>query len=343
YRVLLARFLGAERLGIFQMLFPFYITLVTLTTAGAPVAVSQIVAQDESVAAPLLRHVWRITLQMVSILVLFLLILSAPIAHLLYHDGNLAPLIPWFAPALIMVAVSAVFKGYFTGIQTMSLTALSQITEQIFRTGALALIYFGPARWTSGLRIEWSIWLIGIGEAASTAVLSLGYLRYHPKRPVKALPAAVKKQLHAQFLKLAMPITMSRLFASVITVIEAGLIPWRMVHAGWSEEHAFRYFGQLSGMALPLILFPTTLTFSLSTSLVPVIAEAYGRRNFSRVQHYVTESLKATALFTVPITVVMLIIGLPLDDVVFHTQLTTAVFIPLVLGGAFLYFDMTIS
>jgi stage V sporulation protein B len=110
-----------------------------------------------------------------------------------------------------------------------------------------------------------------------------------------------------------------------------------------SRAAALRYFGQLTGMALPLILFPTALTVSLSTNLIPAIAEATSQGQHERVRTYIVESIGATALLTVPVTFVLLTLGLPLDDLFFGATVSPAIFIPLVIGGFFLYFDIAFA
>jgi stage V sporulation protein B len=125
--------------------------------------------------------------------------------------------------------------------------------------------------------------------------------------------------------------------------MEAFLIPLRLQSAGMSEPMAIRYFGQLTGMALPLIFFPTALTLSLSTNLVPVIAQQHAVGDHAAIQESLLDSLQATAMFTVPVTILLLALGIRVDDLFFHAHIPPGLFYPLVLGGFFLYFDITLS
>ncbi|MHB1956384.1 MAG: oligosaccharide flippase family protein, partial [Sulfobacillus sp.] len=133
YRMLLARFLGAEGLGVFQMIFPLYVALVTLAVAGTPVAVSQMVAEGRREARSLVRLATAIVLAVSIPLMLIVYVWARPLALTLYHDSRFVPLLWAIAPALLAVAFSAVLRGYFIGLQRVEVPAASQVAEQLAR------------------------------------------------------------------------------------------------------------------------------------------------------------------------------------------------------------------
>lgn len=340
YRMLLARFLGGEGLGLFQMVFPFYVALVTLAVAGTPVAVSQMLAEGKAPAQRLLRVSTLIVLTISLPLIILVVIWARPLALTLYHDEMFAPMLWALAPALLAVAFSSVLRGYFLGRQEMEYPAVAQVAEQMARVAALFLLLNVVSRHLFPNPPLVAVLLIPFGEAISLSILALGYL----KRPAEPLYGHDSDRgLARAILKLSVPVTLSRLLGSGIAVIEASLIPLRLQLSGMSRQAAVRYFGQLTGMALPLILFPSALTVSLSTNLIPAIAEASSKGDKTRVHQYIVDSIRATALLTVPVTFVLLTLGLPLDDLFFHASIPATVFIPLVVGGFFLYFDIAFA
>jgi stage V sporulation protein B len=178
--------------------------------------------------------------------------------------------------------------------------------------------------------------LLAVGEGVSLAALVLGYRRgLHP--------VGSRRVPRRDVLTLALPVMSGRLLSSLTGVVEAVLIPLQLRRSGLTEATAVGFFGKLTGMALPLILFPTALTVSLATNLVPAVARAKAEADTQLVQRLLDESFRATAYLTVPVTVILLVLGRPLDDYVFHTRLSAGVFLPLVLGAFFLYFDITQS
>jgi stage V sporulation protein B len=340
YRMLLARFLGSEGLGIFQMIFPFYVALVTLAVAGTPVAISQMVAEGRAPVSRLLKTATLIVLTISLPLMVLVVLWARPVAITLYHDASMVPLLWALAPALIAVALSSVLRGYFLGRQEMRYPAAAQVAEQMFRVAILFLLLTLVGRRLFPNPPLVAVWLIPFGEGISLVILALGYLRQDHAGPQTESHAP---NLARAILRLSVPVTLSRLLGSGIGVIEASLIPLRLQLSGMSRAAALKYFGQLTGMALPLILFPTALTVSLSTNLIPAIAEAQSAKDHGTVHRYIADAMGATALLTVPVTFVLLTMGLPLDDLFFGAKVSPGVFIPLVVGGFFLYFDIAFA
>lgn len=338
YRVLLARFLGAEGLGFFQMIFPLYLALVTLSVAGMPVAVSQMVAEGKSQNKALMRMAWALVLAISVPLVIVVYVWAQPLALTLYHDTRFVPLLWALSPALLAVAFSSVLRGYFIGLQQVEIPAMSQVAEQLARVvimlGILSVL---------GQQIPHApliaVVLIPAGESVSLVILATAYWRQLPRESTEVgRPIRI-----GDILRLSVPVTFTRLLGSLVAVIEATIIPLRLVASGMSRFQAVQYFGQLTGMALPLIFFPTALTLSLATNLVPIIAQAHANQDLERIRSHIESSLRATTLVTVPVTAVLLTIGVQLDDLFFHTQIPATVFVPLVVGAFFLYFDITFA
>ncbi|MCY0897730.1 MAG: polysaccharide biosynthesis protein [Firmicutes bacterium] len=340
YRILLARFLGSEGLGLFQMVFPFYVTLVTLAVAGTPVAVSQMLAEGKAPARRLLRVATLIVLTITLPLMVLTVVGARPLAHVLYHDRTLAPLLWALAPALLAVAFSSVLRGYFIGRQEMEYPAMAQVAEQLVRVAILFTLLNLAGRLMFANPPLVAVLLIPVGEGVSLGILYVGYRRARLSDSAQGRGGSA---LVPAILRLSIPVTLSRLLGSLIGVVEAALIPLRLELSGMSRAAAVSYFGQLTGMALPLILFPTALTVSLSTNLIPVIAEATSHAQHDKARRDIVDSVRATALLTVPVTFVLLTLGLPLDDLFFHAHIPATVFIPLVIGGFFLYFDIAFA
>lgn len=57
------------------------------------------------------------------------------------------------------------------------------------------------------------------------------------------------------------------------------MIPGQLKHYGYSVSEALSVYGVLTGMAMPMVLFPSVITNSVSVMLLPVIAEAQEKKN----------------------------------------------------------------
>lgn len=71
----------------------------------------------------------------------------------------------------------------------------------------------------------------------------------------------------------ALPMTVNRLFLTLLSAIEAVLLPQRLRIYGLTQPESLAVYGIFTGMALPLILFPSAVTNSASAMLMPSVAE----------------------------------------------------------------------
>lgn len=144
-RIVIARMLGEEGVGLFQMAFPTLILIVTLTQMGLPVAISKAVAEAEARGdQKKIKKILAVSLAItVSLSLLFTpaLILAAPIlSTTLFTDPRTYYPLVAIAPIIPIIAVSSVIRGYFQGKQNMRPAAISQVLEQIVRIALIAFL-----------------------------------------------------------------------------------------------------------------------------------------------------------------------------------------------------------
>jgi len=180
YRIPLTNIVGSQGIGLYQMIFPLYVVLLTISSGGLPVAISKVVADriargDEAGARKVLRVSLVSLVSIGAVLGTALFFLSGLIARL---QGNELARLGYMAiaPAIVFVAILACFRGYYQGRQNMLPSALSQIIEQVIKLGtglALAVLLLPRG-------IEWAVFgaLIGVSlsEAMASLVLWLQYV-----------------------------------------------------------------------------------------------------------------------------------------------------------------------
>jgi stage V sporulation protein B len=334
YRILLARFLGGEGLGLYQMALPFYQSLGTLVAAGMPVAVAQLVAAGRRPPAAVAVTALFVTLVVALPLTGLVVIGAAPLARALWQDPSLAVLVAVLAPALPVAAVSAVLRGVYLGQKAMVVPAAAQVAEQVVRVVLTDLLL-----WLAlpvSVRPALAAALVVAGEVAGLLALAAG-------GAVALLGGAGPSRdsgLARELVRLAVPITAGRFLGSLTGLVEATWIPRQLIASGLSLPAAVTLFGQVTGIVMPFVLFPTALTIALGHNLVPVVArtaDAAARRR------QVTVSLDATAVWSCGITALLLALGTRLPDLLFGARIPPGIFVPLALGGFALYFDTVLG
>ena len=179
YRIPLTNIIGSYGMGIYQLVFPLFSLLLTISTAGIPVAVSKLVAEKAAVGQHKQAHkVFNTALVMLATFGLIgsalLFFLSNNIAAL-QGNGDAATAYKIIAPSVFLVCIISAYRGYFQGLMQMSPTAVSQIVEQVVKmtVGLVCAIKFMPDVIKS---VNFAILGVTLSEVAATVLLFVMYL-----------------------------------------------------------------------------------------------------------------------------------------------------------------------
>ena len=145
YRIPLALLIKDEGMGLYQMAYPIYLILLSISTAGLPTAISKMVSED--VALGRYKNAYRIfwvsltVLALVGLILTLVLVVGAEyLAVSVYRNPKAFYPIISIAPAIFFVSVMSCFRGFFQGLQDMTPSAISQVVEQIGRVVAVFIL-----------------------------------------------------------------------------------------------------------------------------------------------------------------------------------------------------------
>ncbi|HHV64272.1 MAG TPA: stage V sporulation protein B [Peptococcaceae bacterium] len=346
YQYLIMHYIGSEAYGLFHMVFPVYMTALVFTTAGIPLAVSKMVS--EKAAAGYYADAQKtfclalITLFFSGLFVSLILFINAAwIVGRFFADKRVLVVFQICIPAIFVVAIASAFRGYFQGLQNMIPSALSQISEQIFRvivgfTLSLKLLAKGIEWAAAGLAAG----MLG-GEMIGLIIIFAQYLLGKDNYNFRKLRSRQSaRTLLRGLITLSLPVTGSRLMASAISALEAIIIPRQLQVAGFSARAATSLFGQLSGTAMTLLTFPSVFTFALSTSLVPAISEAIGKKDYKLAKSRCIDAIRYTVILGLPCVIALYYFSEPFTAI-FNSKDVAGVLKILALGGLFTYVQQT--
>lgn len=345
YRVYTVRLVGSEGIGLYEMVFPIYSLILVLTTAGIPVAVSKLISEEYA------RNNLAQVKQIFKTALIFLLcsglastigiIWFAPyITGKIFSDARVYWPFITAIPAIFIVTVSSVFRGYFQGIQNMKPSAASQIIEQLVRIFigifmATTLLPFGVEFAAAGLALG-----MVCGEVAGLFILLISYKGNPIKQFAKSGTTSFFKTL-TRIYQLAIPITLTRVVSTTALTLQAIIIPKRLIISGLTIREATQIYGQFSGMALSLINFPTIVTISLAISLVPAISEAIAQLNYQLIKKRTSQALKISILTAIPCTVIFSQLAQNIMSLLFNSPESGVILKSLAYGCLFFYIQQT--
>ncbi len=328
FRIVLAAILGDEGIGLYMYAYPIYSTLLVISTAGIPVALSKLMA--ESIALKDYREALRVfrvafyILTLTGLVITLVLFLGAEyFADSIVKDLEAVyPLIA-ISPAIFFVTIMAALRGFFQGQQNMMPTAASQLLEQLVRVAfSIFLVFmllpmgleFAAAGATSGA---------AAGGLAGFLLLLVFYLRKRRKLFILAgqqeghNPDPVGRIIRRIF-SLAIPVTIGGLVIPLISLIDLAVVPRQLQAAGFDLETARALYGQLTGMAGPVVYFPNVIALALSISLVPAISEAFALQNRNLIQSRADIAVKLTVFFSLPSALGLYLLAEPITILLYN-------------------------
>lgn len=349
YKIFLSKALGAEVLGLYQLIFPVYGICYTIYASGIQTAISKLVAEEAAKGS--VKGTKRVLRTGILLSVSIALILSL----LLFNSSNLIAtkflLHPESGPSLRILAyvfpfcgITACINGYYYGLKKAGVPALTQLVEQIIRVSFVYFValYFGEGEIKA--TCELAVAGIVVGEIASNIynLISLT-VRKNEHQPVEGIQKQHQSRFLSSLVKMSVPLTANRLFISVLHSFEAVIIPAMLQKSGLSTSEALSLFGILNGMAIPFLLFPSTITNSLSVLLLPAISEASAKQNTKLIARTVSVSIKYSLILGIFSTGFFLFFGSPLGMSVFHIKEAGTYLMILAWLCPFLYTATTLS
>ena len=346
YRVYIVRLIGSEGIGLYEMVFPVYSLILVITTAGIPMAVSKLIseayAKKNTNLAKKIFFISSIFLIASGVVSTVVIIWFVPyLATKTFSDTRVYWPFLATTPAIFIVAVGSVYRGYFQGIQDMLPSSLSLVFEQIVRfiVGiylATLLLRFGVEFSAAGLALA-----MVCGEMAGLITLLIFFKGNKEfTAPSWGESYSFVKIIHAIY-TLAVPVTLTRVMLSTSLTLQAILIPKRLVLAGNTIREATQLFGQFSGMAFSLINLPTVITVSLAVSLVPAISEAVAWNNFTLIRKRINQSFRITILTAVPVAVIFMNLAKEIMQILYHSTEASNILKFLATGCPFFYLQQT--
>lgn len=298
-RIVIARFIGEEGVGLYMMAFPTMILVVTITQLGLPVAISKNVAEAEAKGdTAKIKKILVVSLATtISLSIVFTpaLILLAPLlSDTLFTDERTQLPLMAIAPIVPIIAISSVIRGYFQGRQNMKPAAYSQMIEQVVRISLIALMTKAFLPYGIEYAAAGAMLAAVIGELASLLYLMTTFKLKKKFRVRKQFFKFVSsgKSTFNELMTVALPTTGSKMIGSVAWFFEPIVVAQSLALAGVAAAAATKQYGALTGFAMPLLMLPSFITYSLSTSLVPAISEANSQNNMRLIEYRLQQALR---------------------------------------------------
>ena len=291
FRIFMSHAFGEEQMGVYQLIFPIYALCFSISSAGLETALARCVAQKityqkKKDADILLYQALLISVSLTIILSLFVRKFSSALSIYILGDIRCETLLETMCFSLPFAAIHSCICGYYLGMKQTKVPALSQFMEQIARVGSIFLIYkiFASSDQTP------TVWIAVAGLVFGECISALFCIRYFfiRKQESFSFTNTIRRSiLGRELICLSVPLTSNRVLMNILQSVETISIPICLHAFGQSNSEALSTYGVLTGMALPCIMFPTAVTNSVSTMLLPTVAEIQAENNLNRLKQLI--------------------------------------------------------
>lgn len=366
YRIYMSRTIGAEGLGLYNMIHPLFSIAFAVCAGSIQTALSQYIAASREKGPAVFKCGLFLSLSLSVIPLLLLWKGKMFLAGNILSEPQAARYLPVLAVSVPFACLHACINGYYYGMNKAHIPSFSQIAEQVIRMGAVWLLvgYLekNGKSVTVGLAVEGHL----IGEMVSAAFTFLALFLVPPQRKERqneTLIGETGRQRREQkrvekenvlgdnavfanlgpILILALPLMGNRLVLNLLGSAEAILIPSRLIDYGLTNKEALSIYGVLTSMALPFILFPSALTNSMAVLLLPSAAKAQAEKDESRISTMVTLSFRYSCYMGILCIGLFTRFGKSLGTIIFHNELSGSFIMVLCWLCPFMYLATTMG
>lgn len=296
YRIPLTNVLGGEGMGIYQMVYPLYCILLTVSASGIPTGIARLIASGRGSGAE--KIAFRIYGAVGVLGTILMFMLAEPLAAL-QGEPAVALCCKMLSPAVFFVSVLSIVRGYFQGKGNMFPTAITEVAEQVIKV-ALGIALSYTFKNNLPLAVASTLAAVTVSEVISTLGAYWYYLKNRPRSPL----FKEKSVTASAILKYTVPLTLTAI-AMPLSQLAESVVAVRLLRKVTLEATAL--YGIYSGCAVTIINLPVSVTYGLAASSVPQISPLAESGNLVAAKKKAYKALFITFLVSVPAAVALYI------------------------------------
>ncbi len=338
FNVYLAGLVGSVGIGIFQLIMTVYAMSKTLSYGGMNLAATRLCIDDFDTCRHSMRRLLCCAL-MLGVSAALLLFFGAKIIsiHWIMTEGAVSSLRS-LAFSLPFVSLSASLNGYMTAARKMGRYSVIQLLEQVVKIVATVLLVGKRENSDTETAICLVCVAITISEVFSFAMALLCYLHDMIKTKMQK---EGKRGFLRRCARIALPDAFGSYIRSGLNTVEHLLIPRGIRQSGANLDRAFSDYGTVQGMALPVLLYPSSILGVISSLLVPEIAECKVKKNTTQINYIINRVLHIAMIFSMMTMSVMFLFAKELSISIYGND-DAAIFLRLIAPLIpTMYLDMT--
>lgn len=280
--------IGAQGMGLYQLIFSVFTLGITACTSGIGLAVTRLTSEGRGSTKCIIKCMeFALALSFISAGVLFFS--SGFIAVRFIGNSCAAAPLRILAPGLPFIAACACLKGYFFAIRNTVVPVCGELLEQGAAIGASAALLNTSLPPLNALMLGSTA-----SEAAAFVYILIMFSIFARKN---GLPHDGGSDVMHSILHIAGPMLVGSFLRSSLYSAENLMIPAGLRRHGSDYISAVAQYGVVQGMVMPVVFFPMSFVTSVAALLIPEIAEARAKNRPGVISSYVQKAFRQTLLF----------------------------------------------
>lgn len=301
-RMILARQLDTNAMALYILVMPTVSLCITLGQLGIPSAVFRLVANPKYNNKKIVISALTICLFTCIIVMSSLLFSSKFISsNLLKNEGAFYPLLSlsFFIP---LVGISGIIKNYFLAKQNVFLVAKAGFVEEVVRLTFSYLMISNFSFLTNTYLVSFATLAMSIGELASIIYLTTRLKKYKIKN---ISIQNIKDNLQIKdMLNIAMPLTGSRLYSSLVSFLEPIILVYVLAKFGVSENTIHQQYAIISGYVISLLVTPAFFNSVIYRLILPIITNDVVYHKIKAARYHILIAMIGSVLISLPFTII---------------------------------------
>ncbi|WP_339061542.1 polysaccharide biosynthesis protein [Tepidibacillus marianensis] len=316
---------GTKGAALYAYAYNPYAILLSISTMGLPLAVSKFVSKynalgDYRTGYRLFRS-GLVLLSITGFIATLALYWIAPVLAPLFINGSgggsgntvedVILVIRWVSPALLLVPMMSLVRGYFQGFQSMGPTAVSQVVEQVVRIVYILATSYLILKLTNGTlvsAVSQATFAAFTGAIGGMLVLLWYWMKRqkdikHRISESKTIQHMSLVSMYKELMMYAIPFILVGLAIPIYQQIDTFNVNVALMSLGYNLGQAEDIFAILNQTSQKVIMIPVSLATALGLTIIPTITKTFTARDHNKLHKQITQTFNILTYLTLPAAV----------------------------------------
>ena len=207
------------------------------------------------------------------------------IVKICFHNKVSKVIVYLIAVALPMISISSSISGYFTAVRRVYKSVIANFLEYVAK---IIITIFLLKKYIPLGNIEGICFALILGDVLSE-VCSFTYnifvfvfdINLHLGNNFKN-----RNSYLYRIFRVLLPIALTSYIRSGLSTLKQLIIPSSLKKNGLNFEKALADYGTITGMAMPIVMFPATFLYAISGLLIPELSRYYVKKEYTKIKKY---------------------------------------------------------